>query len=72
MFTVAFFPSTEHSNLIRCSLKVTVKVNWLFKRNSVDWFALEPRTSEEVIHKIEKSASKVLNRISDKFRNSLS
>ncbi|KAG4073634.1 hypothetical protein HA402_000858 [Bradysia odoriphaga] len=61
----------QHSNLIRCSLKVTVKVNWLFKRNSIDWFVLEPRTTEEVMHRVEKSASRVLNRISDKFRNIL-
>lgn len=36
----------------------------------MDWFALEPATmTEEVMHKIENGASKVLNSFYKKFRN---
>lgn len=43
-------------------------MNWLLKHNCLDWFALEPRTTEEVINKVENGASKVFSSISNKFR----
>lgn len=62
--------SSEYSNVIRCSFKVTVNANWLPKRNCLDWFALEPRTAAaEVFNEIETGTHKVFNRLSGKFRS---
>lgn len=71
-FLNSFIFSTEYSNVIRCSFKVTVNANWLPKRCCLDWFALEPRTAaEDVFNKIENGAENVLNSISNKFRGLL-
>lgn len=47
---------------MRCSFKVTIKLNWLLKLNVLDWFVLHPISmSEVVVDKIDAGITYMMN-----------
>lgn len=55
---------------MRCSFKVTIKLNWLLKLNALDWFVLEPSSvTEEIVDKIDAGINYVMNSFQKKVKS---
>ncbi|XP_063709945.1 uncharacterized protein LOC134838360 isoform X2 [Culicoides brevitarsis] len=54
----------EYKDVLRCSFKVTVKLNWLLKLHVLDWFILNPASvTEAVVDKIDAGINYMMKSI---------
>lgn len=61
---------TEYKDVLRCSFKVTVKLNWLLKLNVLDWFVLQPASvTEAVVDKIDAGLNYMMSSIQKKVKS---